>query len=100
MLQAVFSTRLTFARSILPQIRLYTSSVSRSSLYNVGTSIRSSQGLQRLSLPAAPLAMQVRGMKTRSSVKRLCECCKAVRRKNRVFIICDKNPKHKQRQGK
>ncbi|KAL2439110.1 hypothetical protein ABEF95_015965 [Exophiala dermatitidis] len=101
MLQAVLSTRLTFARSMLPQIRLYTSSVSRSSVYNVGTSTRSSQGLQRLSLPAAgPLAMQVRGMKTRSSVKRLCECCKAVRRKNRVFIICDKNPKHKQRQGK
>ncbi|OJJ44615.1 hypothetical protein ASPZODRAFT_134698 [Penicilliopsis zonata CBS 506.65] len=43
---------------------------------------------------------QVRGMKTRSSVKRLCEGCKAVKRKNRVYIICSKNPKHKQRQGK
>ncbi|KAL4986078.1 ribosomal protein L36-domain-containing protein [Aspergillus falconensis] len=43
---------------------------------------------------------QVRGMKTRSSVKRLCEGCKPVRRKNRVYIICSKNPKHKQRQGK
>lgn len=43
---------------------------------------------------------QVRGMKTRSSVKRLCEGCKPVRRKNRVYIICDRNPKHKQRQGK
>ncbi|EEQ32912.1 uncharacterized protein MCYG_05731 [Microsporum canis CBS 113480] len=43
---------------------------------------------------------QTRGMKTRSSVKRLCEGCKPVRRKNRVYIICSKNPKHKQRQGK
>ncbi|GFG00384.1 hypothetical protein IFM61392_01366 [Aspergillus lentulus] len=43
---------------------------------------------------------QVRGMKTRSSVKRLCDGCKPVRRKNRVYIICSKNPKHKQRQGK
>ncbi|KAH8693731.1 ribosomal protein L36-domain-containing protein [Talaromyces proteolyticus] len=43
---------------------------------------------------------QTRGMKTRSSVKRLCDGCKPVRRKNRVYIICSKNPKHKQRQGK
>jgi large subunit ribosomal protein L36 len=26
-------------------------------------------------------------MKTRSSVKRLCDACKPVRRKNRVYII-------------
>ncbi|EEA22860.1 hypothetical protein EYB25_005626 [Talaromyces marneffei] len=43
---------------------------------------------------------QASGMKTRSSVKRLCDGCKPVRRKNRVYIICSKNPKHKQRQGK
>ncbi|RPA97404.1 hypothetical protein L873DRAFT_1691040 [Choiromyces venosus 120613-1] len=42
---------------------------------------------------------QVRGMKVRSAVKKLCECCKSVRRKGRVYIICSKNPKHKQRQG-
>ncbi|KAL2215504.1 hypothetical protein M432DRAFT_642544 [Thermoascus aurantiacus ATCC 26904] len=30
---------------------------------------------------------QVRGMKTRSSVKRLCDGCKPVRRKGRVYII-------------
>lgn len=46
------------------------------------------------------MVQQIRGMKTRSSVKRLCEGCKPVRRKNRVYIICDRNPKHKQRQGK
>ncbi|KXT11473.1 hypothetical protein AC579_2407 [Pseudocercospora musae] len=44
---------------------------------------------------------QIRGMKVRSSVKKLCEGCKSVRRKGGkyVYIICSKNPKHKQRQG-
>ena len=37
-------------------------------------------------------------MKVRSSVKRMCENCKVVRRKGVVRIICS-NPKHKQRQG-
>jgi len=42
---------------------------------------------------------QTRGMKVRSSVKKLCDGCKSVRRKKGkyVYIICDKNPKHKQR---
>ena len=42
---------------------------------------------------------QVRGMKVRSSVKKLCDGCKSVRRKGGryVYIICAKNPKHKQR---
>ncbi|EKD21818.1 ribosomal protein L36 [Drepanopeziza brunnea f. sp. 'multigermtubi' MB_m1] len=49
---------------------------------------------------------QVRGMKVRSSVKKLCGGCKSVRRKGgksgkgHVYIICSLNPKHKQRQGK
>jgi len=38
-------------------------------------------------------------MKVRSSVKKMCRACKAVRRKGRVYVICSKNPKHKQRQG-
>jgi large subunit ribosomal protein L36 len=37
-------------------------------------------------------------MKVRSSVKRICELCKVVRRKGVVRVICQ-NPKHKQRQG-
>jgi ribosomal protein L36 len=38
-------------------------------------------------------------MKVRSSVKKLCDGCKSVRRKGGkyVYIICSKNPKHKQR---
>ncbi|KIW07130.1 ribosomal protein L36 [Verruconis gallopava] len=47
------------------------------------------------------ISQQVRGMKVRSSVKKLCDGCKSVRRKGGkyVYIICSKNPKHKQRQG-
>jgi large subunit ribosomal protein L36 len=37
-------------------------------------------------------------MKVRSSVKRICEQCKIVRRKGVVRVICG-NVRHKQRQG-
>ena len=37
-----------------------------------------------------------RGMKVRSSVKVMCDGCNIVRRKGRVYILCSKNPKHKQ----
>ncbi|WP_073797358.1 MULTISPECIES: 50S ribosomal protein L36 [Spiroplasma] len=37
-------------------------------------------------------------MKVRSSVKKICDKCRVIRRKNRVMIICQQ-PKHKQRQG-
>jgi len=37
-------------------------------------------------------------MKVRASVKRLCESCRIVKRKNVVRVIC-KNTRHKQRQG-
>ncbi|EPT04371.1 hypothetical protein FOMPIDRAFT_1085649, partial [Fomitopsis schrenkii] len=51
--------------------------------------------------PAAPAMMQAsqtpaRGMKVRSSVKRICDGCSVVRRKGRIYIICSKNPRHKQ----
>jgi large subunit ribosomal protein L36 len=37
-------------------------------------------------------------MKVRSSVKKVCEKCKIVKRERVVRVICS-NPKHKQRQG-
>ncbi len=37
-------------------------------------------------------------MKVRSSVRRICERCKVVRRKGVVRVICN-NKRHKQRQG-
>ncbi|XP_043700542.1 uncharacterized protein LOC122651277 [Telopea speciosissima] len=38
-------------------------------------------------------------MKVRSSVKKLCEFCRTVKRRGRVYVLCTSNPKHKQRQG-
>ncbi|KAK9706172.1 hypothetical protein RND81_07G108900 [Saponaria officinalis] len=38
-------------------------------------------------------------MKVRSSVKKMCEYCKTVKRRGRVYITCSANKKHKQRQG-
>jgi len=37
-------------------------------------------------------------MKVRTSVKRICENCKIVRRKGKVYVVCS-NLRHKQRQG-
>ena len=37
-------------------------------------------------------------MKVRASVRRICENCKIVRRRGRVYVVCS-NPRHKQRQG-
>jgi len=37
-------------------------------------------------------------MKVKASVKKICQHCRIVRRKGRVYVIC-KNPRHKQRQG-
>jgi len=37
-------------------------------------------------------------MKVRASVKKICDNCRVIRRKNQVMVICT-NPKHKQRQG-
>ncbi|HAA85280.1 MAG TPA: 50S ribosomal protein L36 [Kosmotogaceae bacterium] len=38
-------------------------------------------------------------MKVRASVKKRCEHCKLIRRNGRVWVICEKNPRHNQRQG-
>ncbi|NQU73375.1 MAG: 50S ribosomal protein L36 [Candidatus Omnitrophica bacterium] len=37
-------------------------------------------------------------MKVRSSVKRICDKCKIIKRKRVIRVICT-DPKHKQRQG-
>ncbi|OJA18141.1 hypothetical protein AZE42_05328 [Rhizopogon vesiculosus] len=51
--------------------------------------------------PLGPTAIPsaARGMKVRSSVKVMCDGCSVVKRKGRVYVVCSKNPKHKQRQG-
>ena len=64
-------------------------------------------------LPALAPTAAVRGYKVRTAVKRLCDECQAridgihitlhtrqvVRRKGRVYIICSRKRRHKQRQG-
>ncbi|NOZ62907.1 MAG: 50S ribosomal protein L36 [Calditrichaeota bacterium] len=37
-------------------------------------------------------------MKVRSSVKKICDNCKVIKRRGKVRVIC-KNPRHKQVQG-
>ncbi len=37
-------------------------------------------------------------MKVRTSVRKLCDKCKIIRRRGVVRVLCS-NPKHKQRQG-
>ncbi|QJC31040.1 50S ribosomal protein L36 [Enterobacteriaceae endosymbiont of Macroplea appendiculata] len=38
-------------------------------------------------------------MKVRTSVKKLCRNCKIIRRNRIVYVVCNVDPKHKQRQG-
>lgn len=38
-------------------------------------------------------------MKVQASVKKRCKDCKIVRRRGAVYVVCVKNPRHKQRQG-
>ena len=37
-------------------------------------------------------------MKVRSSIRRICENCKIIRRRGVIRVICKRNPRHKQRQ--
>jgi len=37
-------------------------------------------------------------MKVRTSVKKMCDKCKVIRRHGRVYVICE-DPTNKQRQG-
>ncbi|MBN2144010.1 MAG: 50S ribosomal protein L36 [Candidatus Aureabacteria bacterium] len=38
-------------------------------------------------------------MKVRASVKRICEHCRVIKRKGVLRVVCNGNPRHKQRQG-
>ncbi|VAX77005.1 50S ribosomal protein L36 [Serratia symbiotica] len=38
-------------------------------------------------------------MKVRASIKKLCRCCKFVKRNGAIRVICSAEPRHKQRQG-
>ncbi|HBX38665.1 MAG TPA: 50S ribosomal protein L36 [Pseudohongiella sp.] len=38
-------------------------------------------------------------MKVRTSVKKICRKCKVIKRNRVVRVICEAEPRHKQRQG-
>ena len=38
-------------------------------------------------------------MKVRSALKRMCAHCYFVRRRKKLYVMCKRHPKHKQRQG-
>ncbi|KAI0001589.1 ribosomal protein L36-domain-containing protein [Russula vinacea] len=57
------------------------------------------QGSSIPPLPGLSSPSLVRSMKVRSSVKIMCDGCSVVRRKGRVYILCAKNPRHKQVSG-
>ncbi|MGI6563152.1 MAG: 50S ribosomal protein L36 [Clostridia bacterium] len=38
-------------------------------------------------------------MKVKPSVKKRCDKCKIIKRKGRIMVICEKEPRHKQKQG-
>ncbi|GAA4266432.1 hypothetical protein GCM10022256_20440 [Frondihabitans peucedani] len=46
-----------------------------------------------------PASQKEHTMKVKPSVKPICEHCKVIRRNGRVMVICNSNPRHKQRQG-
>ncbi|KDN40696.1 hypothetical protein K437DRAFT_218026, partial [Tilletiaria anomala UBC 951] len=61
------------------------------------TSVPAAESVSASNLPtAAGATSAVRGMKVRSSVKKFCDGCSVVRRKGRLYVICSKDPKHKQ----
>ena len=70
--------------------------VSPKSLTASTASTRYAAPAAHVSAAAKSLEQQQRGMKVRSSVKKFCDGCSVVRRKGRLYVICSKDPKHKQ----
>ncbi|KZF26236.1 hypothetical protein L228DRAFT_8202, partial [Xylona heveae TC161] len=96
--RAAFSTATMAAasRGSVPQFQHAQKSVLQRA---VGLGYRAGGVRPQISTGVVGTAEQLRSMKVRASVKKLCDGCKSVRRKGYVYIICSKNPKHKQRQG-
>ncbi|MDP3994955.1 MAG: 50S ribosomal protein L36 [bacterium] len=38
-------------------------------------------------------------MKVQSSIRKRCKDCKIVKRRGVLYVVCNKTPRHKQRQG-
>ncbi|KAB0790951.1 hypothetical protein PPYR_02751 [Photinus pyralis] len=46
----------------------------------------------------SPLVTQTCSFKTKGILKRRCKACYFIMRFNRLFVLCDKHPRHKQMQ--
>ena len=58
-------------------------------------------GGRELGLAAGSIAATNRKdgeMKVKPSAKKMCDNCRVIRRRRRVWVVCS-NPRHKQRQG-
>ncbi|GAA5860185.1 hypothetical protein JCM8547_009219 [Rhodosporidiobolus lusitaniae] len=60
-------------------------------------SISSAPARPRALIGAGAVTEAKRGMKVRSSIKVYCDGCSVTRRKGVLYVLCSKNPKHKQR---
>lgn len=49
---------------------------------------------------AAPAVTGTRSFKTKTALRRMCRGCRIVTRGKRVFVLCEDNPRHKQRTGR
>lgn len=102
--QRLFSTN---SVASAPSSALFSRNVSRATLLRASASTPMSATTSAISTSSSSCCassthgqsmthMQTRGMKVRSSVKKFCDGCSVVRRKGRLYIICSKDPKHKQ----
>lgn len=48
----------------------------------------------------APSQQPARSFKIVSALQRRCQSCRIVRRGKKIYVLCEENPRHKQRQGK
>ncbi|KAF3030751.1 hypothetical protein E8E15_010915 [Penicillium rubens] len=91
-LRSVFGASSGTLRQFLPSVTTRTASLRpfshmiRNSLTRLRGQVKSGNAVA-VANGSARQVEQVRGMKTRSSVKRLCDGCKPVHRKGRVYII-------------
>jgi large subunit ribosomal protein L36 len=67
-------------------------------LYQGTTLVVPHETIFKGALAPADLKEEVKVMKVRASVKKICDKCKVIRRHGVVRVICE-NSKHKQRQG-
>ncbi|KAJ1976761.1 hypothetical protein H4R33_006362 [Dimargaris cristalligena] len=93
------STTAPIRRNVGTLLSLASRSKYASPLIRASSLTQGSAWKSAVQLPASVNHQVQRGMKVRTSIKKMCDCCKFVRRRGRLFVVCTQNKKHKQRQG-